>query len=81
MANGVKIELNREGVKQLMQSKEMLAICKGYADAAATRCGNGYEVSTWKGRTRVNAQVTAETILARRENEKHNTILKALRGS
>ena len=64
-----------------MQSNEMMAICKEYADAAATRCGAGFEVSTWKGRTRVNAQISAETFLARRENQKHNTILKALRGS
>ena len=81
MAKGVKVELNRDGVRELMQSDKMLAICKKYADAAAVRCGNGYEVSTWKGKTRVNAQITAETFLARRENQKHNTILKALRGS
>lgn len=81
MAKHVEVELNRDGVRELMQSKEMLAICKGLAYDAAARCGSGFSVNTYKGKTRVNAEVFAETHSARRENMKHNTILKALRGS
>lgn len=75
----VKIELNREGVRALLRSPEMMAVCKGRADAARGRLGAGYEVTTYTGKNRVNAQIAARTSAARRENAKSNTILKALR--
>lgn len=81
MAKHVEVELNRDGVRELMKSKEMMGICKELADAAAQRCGEGFAVSTYNGKTRVNAEVYAETVRAKRSNMKHNTILKALRGS
>lgn len=75
----VKIELNRESVRALLRSPEMMAICKNHAEAARGRLGAGYEVTTHTGKNRVNAQIAAETHAARRENAKSNTILKALR--
>jgi hypothetical protein len=75
-----RFELNSEGVKSLLQSQEMMEICKGYANNAQARLGDGYEVSTHKGKTRVNAQISAETYKARKDNAKNNTILKAIRG-
>ena len=74
----VKFELNREGVKELMQSPEMMRICKQYADNAAARLGDGYEVTTHTGRTRVNAEVSAESYQAKRDNLENNSILKAV---
>lgn len=79
MAN-VKFELNREGVRELMRSQEMMNICEGYANAALGRLGGGYEVTTLVGKNRVNAEVAATTYNAKRENAKNNTILKAIRG-
>lgn len=78
MANNVKFELNREGVKELMQSKEMMAVCRQYADAAMSSLGSGYEVSEMVGKTRVNVQIEAATFRARQENLQNNTILKSL---
>lgn len=75
----VKIELNREGVRALLRSPEMLEICKEHADAARGRLGEGYEVTTHTGRNRVNAQIAAKTHAAYKENAEGNTILKALR--
>ena len=75
-----KFELNRDGVRQLMQSSEMMSVCKSYADRAAGSLGTGYEVSTMTGKTRVNAQIAAVTYQARKENSENNTILKSLRG-
>lgn len=75
----VKVELNREGVRALLRSPEMLAVCKGHADAARARLGAGYEVTTHTGKNRVNAQIAAKTSAARRKNAEDNTILKALR--
>lgn len=79
MAN-VKFVLNRDGVRDLMKSSEMMEVCKDYANGALSRLGDGYTVTTYVGKTRVNAEVAAETFKARRENSKDNTILKALRG-
>lgn len=80
MADKMKFELNRDGVRELLRSPEMMNICKGYADNAIGRLGHGYEVTTQTGKNRVNAQVAAVTFQARRENSKDNTILKAIRG-
>lgn len=74
----VVVELNPEGVRQLLRSPEMMSICSSQAQAIAARAGAGYEVSTYTGRNRVNASVHAATRKARRDNMKNNTLLKAL---
>lgn len=79
MAN-VKVELNREGVRELLKSQEMMDICREYADAALGRLGGGYEVDTHTGKNRVNAEVKAVTYSAKKENHRNNTILKAVLG-
>ena len=79
MAN-FKFVLNREGVRDLLRSKEMMDICSDYANSALGRLGSCYEVTTHTGANRVNAQVAAETFAAKRENLKSNTILKAVFG-
>ena len=75
----VQVELNSEGVRELLRSPEMAAICQAQARAIAGRAGNGYSVSTYTGTTRVNASVMAETQEAIRDNLKNNTLLKAVR--
>jgi hypothetical protein len=76
----VKFELNREGVRELMRSPEMMNVCKSYADRAASSCGAGYSVNTHTGRNRVNAEIKADTFKARKDNLENNTILKSLGG-
>ena len=76
----VKVQLNSNGVRELLKSKEMMDICSEYANNALGRLGAGYEVSTHTGPNRVNAQVSAESYAAKRENLKSNTILKAVFG-
>lgn len=73
-----KFQLNRDGVRELLQSSEMMAICKSYADAVCMRAGDGYEVSTYTGINRVNASVKAVTSEAYKDNLENNTLLKAL---
>ena len=65
MSNRVKFQLNSEGVRQLLTSPEMKAVCKEYADRAANSLGAGYEVSTHTGPRRVNAEVAAVSRRAR----------------
>jgi len=79
MANNVKIKLNRTGVKALLRSEEMRAICEKHASDIVRRCGEGYETNTFVGRNRVNAQVMASTYEAKRDNAENNTILKAVK--
>ena len=75
----MKFELNKDGVRQLLQSPEMLNVCKSYADKAKNTLGEGYEVTTHIGKTRVNAEIAATTFKARKDNSENNTILRALR--
>lgn len=74
----LKFELNRAGVRELMRSEPMSAVCMGYANAAVARLGDGYSANAHVGKTRVNAEVTADTYAARKENLETNSILKAL---
>ena len=76
----VKVELNEAGVRALLQSAEIKAQCKQLADGIAARAGTGYQVTTYTGRTRVNASVIAATNEAKRDNMKNNTLLKAVKG-
>lgn len=74
----VKIELNSDGVRDLLRSSEIMEVCKSHADQIAARAGSGYEVTTFTGKNRVNASVHAATEEAYRDNLKNNTLLKAV---
>ena len=67
------------GIQELLKSDEMKAICEEHAQEIRSRCGDGYEMDSRVGKTRVNAMVYADTVKAKRDNSKNNTILKALR--
>ena len=77
MAN-VRIELNSAGVRELLRSAEMAAICKSYADGIAARAGEGYASDTYMAQTRVIASAYTATQKAYDDNKKHNTLLKAV---
>lgn len=79
MAN-VQVELNSEGVQELLKSSEMMGICQSLAQGIAGRAGEGYVVTTHTGRSRVNASVKAMTKKAFQDNLKNNTLLKAVKG-
>lgn len=76
----VKIELNSAGIRELLKSAEIASVCEEEAHKVASRCGAGYKVDTYTGKTRVNAMVSADTKEAYRDNLKNNTLLKALGG-
>lgn len=80
MAN-VKFELNREGVRDLLRSKEMMDVCQEYADNALSKLGEGYEITTHTGSSRVNVEIAAVTYAAKKENLEDNSIIKAVFGS
>ena len=74
-----KFVLNRSGVAELMKSAEMQAILKSKATAIRNQCGEGYEQDIYVGKNRANAMVYADSMKARRDNAKNNSILKAVR--
>lgn len=78
-----RFELNRSGVRDMLRSEEMQNILGGLAEDvlnnAQSQSGqNGYVKTVYVGKNRANASVHAETLLAKRENSKNNTLLKAL---
>lgn len=78
MAKSMKFELNRAGVRALMQSEEMQAVLLEYANEIGDRAGEGYEA--YVGRNRANVSVRTETEEAARDNFNNNTLLKSLGG-
>lgn len=79
MAEKLKVVLNREGVRQLLRSADMMAACEQKANEALAQLGAGYQVTTHTGRNRVNASIAAVTAEAIRENAETNSVLKALK--
>lgn len=75
----VKVVLNREGVKNLLQSQEMQNYLANEANKVRNRLGEGYAQDSYVGKNRANAMVWAETYQAKKENLESNTILKALK--
>lgn len=76
-----KIELNRSGVRELLQSVEMGKICEEYAETVASKAGTGFETNARTGRNRVNARVVATDKSAKIKNRKDNVLIKALHAS
>ena len=52
-----RFELNREGVRELLTSSEMAAVCAEFAEAIKDSYGDGAEISVYTGQNRVNASV------------------------
>lgn len=60
--SNIRVELNSDGVQELLKSSEMQNICKGYAEDIANRSGTDSTVSVYVGRKRCNASVAVSTI-------------------
>ena len=57
----LRVELNSAGVRELLKSPEIMQACRAQALMVAGRAGDGYEVSEYTGKTRVNVSVHAST--------------------
>lgn len=74
-----RIVLNRNGVKSLLKSQQMMNICKSEAVKIKNRCGEGYGFDTHVGKNRVNASVYTASTDAMKDNSQNNTLLKNMR--
>lgn len=77
MANG-KLVLRKNEVKAMLQSQELLEVCMQHAERVGAGLGEGYEVSPYVGKTRVNASVRAVSDKAKQDTLDNNTLLKAV---
>lgn len=67
MAASLRVEMNRDGVSQLLKSAEVMADLQARAERMAAAAGPGFEVDVRVGRTRARASVrtgTFEAVLA-----------------
>ena len=76
----IKFELNREGVKELLQSQDMQNVIQEYVDQVSERAGKGFVGNVQIGKTRVVGQIKADGPKAYYKNLKNNILLKALGG-
>ena len=74
----IRIELNRDAVRNMLRSSEMQSICREHAERIASNAGDGYNVDTYVGKNRCNAQVSTVTDEAYRDNLQNNTLLRGL---
>lgn len=72
--------LNKEGVRELLQSPEMTNIISGYTDQITATAGEGYEGDVKVGKNRIVGMIKAVSEEAKKDNEEHNTLLQALGG-
>lgn len=68
-----KFKLNSSGIREFLQSAPVQTMLENKAREIQQRAGDGYEVSTYVGKTRAN------TIKSIKDNKKNNTLLKAVR--
>lgn len=84
MATKVKIELNHDGIRELLMSQPIADECKKVADGIAQRAGDGFEVSELRkmgfGGGRVGYTVRTDTYEARLAEAEDKALSKAVRG-
>ena len=79
----IRIELNRDGFKELLNSSEVTELVKEHAEKIANRCGDGYEAKTYSGSYgggRVLATVRPTTLDALIDEAENKTLEKAVHG-
>jgi hypothetical protein len=74
----VKIKLNSPGVRQLLQSAEIMADLVRRGEAIAAAAGEGFEVRTSTSPTRARVTVRTATFAARRAEAVGRALTRAL---
>lgn len=84
MATKVRIELNHDGIRQLLMSAPIAAECEKAADDIAARAGDGFEVLPARemgfGGGRVGYAVYTATYDAKVAEAEEKILSKAVRG-
>ena len=84
MAVKIRIELNHDGIRQLLMSQPIANECRKAAEEIAARAGDGFEVLPAKelgfGGGRVGYAVYTDTYEARVAEAEGKALSKAVRG-
>ena len=80
MSSSFKFKINTKGVGAFLKSEPVKNMISERANEIASRAGTGYEADTQIGQKRATGRVKAATAKAKKDNKKHNTLLKAVRG-
>lgn len=84
MATKIRIELNGEGIRELLMSDAIAKECEKAAEAIAARAGDGFEVLPMRrqgfGGGRVGYAVKTATQEAREAEATDKVLSKAVRG-
>ena len=85
MATKIRLELNHDGIKALLNSQEVSEFCREQAKEIAERAGDGFEVVGPKslgygGSPRVGWGVEADTYAAKLEEANNKTLSRAVKG-
>lgn len=76
-----KIVLNRQGIRELLNSAEVQNEVSKIANEVVGRCGLGFVATSPKTTPRrTSVLVKAETYEAKVKNSKENTLVKAING-
>lgn len=78
MAKDVEFVLDKQGVHELLNCKELMDGMQQIGDEVASRAGEGYAADTRPGKVRAHTFIKAITSHAYFSNLKHNTLLKAI---
>lgn len=78
MASLVRIVLNRAAVRELLTSEKMREDLGARAQKIAEAAGEGFESSTYTGKTRARATVTAVSIEARVAEARDRALTRAI---
>lgn len=76
----VTFKVNYSGVGALLKSSEMQNVLARYGDQVMSKLPAGYEMEISQTEERAKVRISAKSYLARLDNSKNNTLLKALGG-
>lgn len=84
MATKIRIELNHDGIRQLLMSQPIAAECEKAAERIAANAGDGFEVLPLRqmgfGGGRIGYAVHAESYEAKLAEAENKVLSKAVRG-
>lgn len=75
----LKFTLNKDGIKELLQSSAMQDIIKQHASAKASQAGEDYSYDVKVGQNRAYANIYPNTKEAAKDNLVNNTLEKVIR--
>lgn len=79
MSKKIKFTLDKNGVRTLLKSDGIAAVCHSHASNTLQRCGAGYEMEQRNYPERTGYIVRATTYQAKKDALKNNTLLKAVK--